>query len=119
MIAGGLECAAMSGTPEIDADEARRRLDAGGTLFMDVRDPGSYAAAHIPGALNVGDHNIEAVVNETARDKPIVIYCYHGLSSRGGAAYLLEQGFTDVCSLSGGFEGWRGTHPHEGGAPRR
>lgn len=119
MIAAALDCAAMSDIPEIDADEAKRRLDAGATLFMDVRDPGSFAAAHIPGALSVGDHNIEAVVAETARDRPIVIYCYHGLSSRGGAAYLMEQGFTDVCSLSGGFEGWRGRHPHEGGAPRR
>lgn len=50
----------MDGIPEIDVDEARRRLDAGDTLFMDVRDPRSYAAAHIPGALHVNDHNIES-----------------------------------------------------------
>jgi len=108
----------METIPEIDPDEARRRLDAGGTLFMDVRDGGSFGSAHIPGALNVGDHNIEAVIEETPRDRPIVIYCYHGISSRGGAAFLRERGFTDVCSLRGGFEGWRGRHPHEsGGAP--
>jgi len=96
---------------EIDTDEARRRLEAGDTLFMDVRDPASFEAAHIPGAMHVNDHNIEAFVEETARDRPIVIYCYHGLSSRGGAAFLLAQGFTDVCSLSGGFEGWRARQP--------
>ncbi|HZM00687.1 MAG TPA: thiosulfate sulfurtransferase GlpE [Planctomycetota bacterium] len=109
----------MDGIPEIDADEAHSRLEAGGTLFMDVRDPGSYGSAHIPGARHVGDHNIEAFVEETARDQPIVIYCYHGLSSLGGAAWLQAQGFTNVCSLSGGFEAWRGRHPHESGAAPR
>lgn len=107
----------MTDIPEIDTDEARRRLDAGGTLFMDVRDPGSYASAHIPGALHVNDYNIEAFVEETARDKAIVVYCYHGNSSRGGTAYLLDNGFTNVCSMSGGFEAWRGKHPHEAGKP--
>jgi thiosulfate sulfurtransferase len=107
----------MDEIPEIDVDEARRRLDAGDTLFMDVRDPRSYAAAHIPGALHVNDHNIEAFVEETGRERSIVVYCYHGLSSRGGAAFLLGNGFTNVCSLSGGFEAWRGRHPHETGAP--
>ena len=101
----------MDSIPEIDAEEARRRLDAGGTIFMDVRDPGSYGAAHIPGATHVNDHNIAAFVEETERDAPIVVYCYHGNSSRGGVAYLLANGFTNVCSLTGGFEGWRGKHP--------
>jgi rhodanese-related sulfurtransferase len=35
--------------------------------------------------------------------------------SLGGAAYFLEQGFTDVVSLTGGFEAWRGVHPQESG----
>lgn len=109
----------MDEIPQVDAEEARRRLDAGGTLFMDVRDPASFAAAHIPGAVHVGDHNIETLVEQTAHDRPIVIYCYHGLSSLGGAAFLIEHGFTDVCSLRGGFEGWRGQHPHESGAAPR
>ena len=110
-----LHCAAMSEIPQIAVDEARRRLDAGGTLFMDVRDPASFKAAHVPGAVHVNDHNIEAFVQATPKDRPIVIYCYHGLSSLGGAAFLGEHGFVDVCSLSGGFEAWRGRHPHEAG----
>ena len=108
----------MSEILQIEVDEARRRLDAGGTLFMDVRDPASFKAAHIPGAVHVNDHNIEAFVQATPHDRPIVIYCYHGLSSQGGAAFLMEHGFIDVRSLSGGFDAWRGRHPHEAGEMR-
>jgi thiosulfate sulfurtransferase len=100
---------------QIDVQEARHRLDAGGTIFMDVRDPGSFQAAHIPGAVHVSDANIADFVEDTARDRAIVIYCYHGNMSRGGAAFLMEQGFTNVASLAGGFEAWRGTQPHEPG----
>jgi thiosulfate sulfurtransferase len=105
----------MDSIPEIDLAEARARLDAGGTLFMDVRDPGSYRAAHIPGARRVDDATIGAFLETTDRGQPIVIYCYHGHSSLGGAAFLLEQGFREVFSLRGGFEAWRGSHPHEPG----
>ncbi|MHC5212549.1 MAG: thiosulfate sulfurtransferase GlpE [Planctomycetota bacterium] len=100
---------------QIDVEEAAKRLESGCTIFMDVRDPGSYEAAHIPGAVHVSDSNIADFVEETPRDNAIVIYCYHGNMSRGGAAFLMENGFTDVASLEGGFEAWRGVHPHDSG----
>ena len=100
---------------QIDVDEARSRLDQGSTIFMDVRDPGSFQAARIPGAVHVSDSNIADFVEATAREDAIVIYCYHGNMSRGGAAFLMEHGFTNVASLAGGFEAWRGAQPHEAG----
>ena len=103
----------LDAIPEIDVHEAKLRHDAGEALFLDVRDAMSYRAARVPGARRVDDATIEAFLRETARDQPIVIYCYHGHSSLGGAAYLIEQGFREVRSLTGGFEAWRGTYPHE------
>ncbi len=105
----------MDTIPEIDVDEAARRHAAGGTLFMDVRDPASYAAAHIPGAVHVNDDGIEAFLRDTPRTQPVVVVCFHGHMSLGGAAYLLGHGFTNVCSMTGGFEAWRGRHPEESG----
>ncbi len=101
--------------PEIDVETAAARHAAGGTLFMDVRDAGSFAAAHVPGALHVSDATIEAFLEETPREQPVVVYCYHGNASRGGTAFLLQHGFTDVASMAGGFEAWRGRHPEERG----
>ena len=105
----------MHEIPEIDVEAAHRLQQAGGALFMDVRDPGSHRAAHVPGARHVDDATIEAFLRDTPREQPVVVYCYHGHTSLGGAAYLLEQGFTQVWSMTGGFEAWRGRFPHAAG----
>lgn len=99
--------------PEVTCDEAAAALERGDTTFVDVRDPRSYAQAHIPGAQHVQDSNIAQFVAEADKAKPVIVYCYHGNSSKGGTMYLLEQGFETVHSMAGGFEKWRGQHPSE------
>jgi len=101
--------------PEIDIHGAKEALDAGGTTFVDVRDPDSYKSAHVPGALHVNDHNVAQFVSEADKERPVIVYCYHGNSSLGGTQYFLNNGFKDVRSMSGGFELWRGTYESEGG----
>lgn len=99
--------------PQIDVEAAKARLDKGDALFVDVRDPHSFASAHIPGALHLTDETVEEFVAKGDRAKTVIVYCYHGNSSLGGAAFLLEQGFADVFSMAGGFEAWRGVFEHE------
>ena len=95
---------------EVSADEARERLEAESAIFVDVRDAGSYRRGHIPGAAHIGDHNVEQFVRETDKETPVIVYCFHGNSSIGGAAYLQENGFTEVYSMAGGFADW-GSRP--------
>lgn len=96
----------MDEISQIDVGQAKELLASGAT-FVDVRDPASYEAAHVPGALPLTDANVEQFVANTDKTKPVVVYCYHGNSSQGGAAYLMDQGFQKVYSLAGGFELWR------------
>lgn len=102
-------------TPEIDVATARTRLDAEGSVFVDIRDPGSYAAGHIPGALNLGDHNVQDFLATADRGTPLVVYCYHGISSLGATSFFIQQGFEDVASMSGGFSAWPASHPTDRG----
>jgi thiosulfate sulfurtransferase len=98
----------MDDVKEISYEKAKHMLDQG-AVFVDVRDPASFEAAHIPGAHYLSDANIEKFVKNTDKSQPIVAYCYHGHTSLGAAAYLMDQGFTEVYSLIGGFESWRHT----------
>ena len=93
--------------PEIQIDQAKERLDHKDAIFVDIRDPDSYQAAHIPGALHLQDANLQEFLQNTDKEKPLVVYCYHGNSSLGAVAYLIENGFKNVASMSGGFEAWR------------
>lgn len=104
--------------PEIDTTKARELLDGGAATFVDVRDAGSYGAGHIPGALHLSDATIGAFVDDADKAKTVVVYCFKGNSSIGGAAHLIEKGFKEVYSLSGGFEAWKTAGaPKEDGAP--
>lgn len=93
--------------PRISTSQALELLQAGTAAFVDVRDPGSFAAGHIPGAHHVNDHNLEAFLARADKRRPHVIYCYHGNSSIGGAGYFLEAGFAEVSSMDGGFSAWQ------------
>jgi thiosulfate sulfurtransferase len=102
----------MMQIPEIQIDQAKERLDHKDSIFVDIRDPDSYQAAHIPGALHLHNGNLQQFVQNTEKEKPLVVYCYHGNSSLGAVAYLLENGFKNVASMSGGFEAWRQVYAH-------
>ena len=103
----------MNDIKEIEVAEAKKKLEGGGVIFVDVRDTGSFEAAHIPGAAHLNDLTVEEFIAKADKQKPVVVYCYHGNTSLGGAAYLMENGFTDVVSLKGGFELWRQTEKIE------
>ena len=82
----------MSAVPEIDAVDARKLLDDGSAVFLDIRDPGSYASGHIAGAENIGNHNIMDFVQSADRSAKVVVYCYKGFSSQQATQWLQAQG---------------------------
>ena len=95
----------------ISPDEGKTRFEQGDALFVDIRDPASFAAGHLRGAVHLTQANVEPFLANTAPEKPLVIYCYHGNSSQGAADWLSEQGFNDVVSLDGGYEVLRQRFP--------
>ncbi|MSR81709.1 MAG: thiosulfate sulfurtransferase GlpE [Candidatus Latescibacteria bacterium] len=99
--------------PQIQIGEVKTKLDQKTCAFVDIRDVDSYRAAHIPGAIHLHEGNVEAFVQNSKKDHPVVVYCYHGNSSLGATAYFIEQGFKDVASMSGGFEAWRQVYEQE------
>jgi len=103
----------MDRIPEIEIHEAKKKLDQQKSVFVDIRDPGSYRAAHIPGAVHLQDSNVQEFIESASKDSELIVYCYHGNSSLGAAAYFLENGFKNVASMSGGFESWRQVYEYE------
>jgi thiosulfate sulfurtransferase len=99
--------------PQIPIHEAKKKLEEKSCLFVDIRDPGSYRQAHIPGAIQLNDANVQEFLQNTVKEQAVVVYCYHGNSSLGAAAFLIENGFKNVASMSGGFEAWRPVYEHE------
>jgi thiosulfate/3-mercaptopyruvate sulfurtransferase len=91
--------------------EAEALLERGDVLVLDARDAGSFAKSRVDGAEQISSANLSAVVGSTARNRPILIYCYHGNASREYAQIFADFAFSEVYSLDGGFEAWRTRPP--------
>ena len=92
----------------ISIDQAREMLRARADVqIVDIRDPHSYGAAHIPGSTHLSEQNLEQFIKETDSDTALIVMCYHGISSQSASAYLSSRGFTETYSLDGGFEAWQ------------
>lgn len=95
----------------INATDTRQLLAGDGATIVDIRDEVAYRNGHIEGALRLDNSNLEAFLNETDKSRPVVVCCYHGISSQSAAQYLVEQGFASVYSLDGGYAGWSHSQP--------
>lgn len=91
----------------ISIDQAREIIDGGGVTIGDVRDADSYRSGCIAGAIHLQQETLDEFLQATPRDKPLLLYCYHGNSSQGAADYFNGLGFEEVYSIDGGFEAWR------------
>ena len=101
----------MSTIKQIDVHQLKDLLDAEAVSLVDIRDPQSFEDAHIPYAVSVNNQNINEQLQGIAKDRPLVVCCYHGISSLDAAAYFMREGFQDVASLIGGYEAWQQNYP--------
>ncbi|WP_420934484.1 thiosulfate sulfurtransferase GlpE [Alteromonas sp. A081] len=85
----------------------------GPVSIVDIRDPQSYANGHMPNAAPLNNDNFSTFVEQTPKDTPVVVVCYHGVSSQQAAHVIAQQGFETVYSMDGGFEAWRLANPVE------
>lgn len=74
--------------------------------MVDIRDEGSFASGNIPGSVSLIEFGIDSFVRQASKSEPLVVVCYHGNSSQNAAQYMVEQGFTEVYSLDGGYTAW-------------
>ena len=74
--------------------------------ILDIRDESSFKEGHIDNARHIDNTNFMELLQGIEFDEPIIIYCYHGITSQGIAAHIADQGFEEVYSLDGGYEAW-------------
>ena len=91
----------------ISIDDCNTMMQNQEITIVDVRDSAAFSHGRIPGAISLSNDNIEQFIEQTAKDKPLLVCCYHGNSSQGAADYLNEKGFSDTYSIDGGFEAWK------------
>jgi len=90
----------------LSIDDAETLMAAEDVTVIDMRDPESFAAGHIEAALPAAELDMDRFLAETDKDAPLLLYCYHGISSQSAAQFLASNGFTRVYSMDGGYTAW-------------
>ncbi len=77
---------------------------------MDVREELEWDLGHIPGAVHVSRSHLEWDIDAAVPDRasPVILYCAGGFRSLFAGQALARLGYTDVVSMSGGFDAWKG-----------
>ena len=77
-------------------------------VFLDVRDPGEYAAGHLPGAINVSRGTLEFGIWGKVPDQNSKIYVYCKTAGRSTLATktLNDLGYKNAVLMDAQFEDW-------------
>lgn len=96
---------------EIDVHQAKARLDSEpGTVLLDVREGFEVAICAIPGARHIPLKQLGERLSELPSDRPLLVYCHHGMRSLHATHALRARGFNHAQSIMGGIEAWAQTH---------
>ncbi len=108
--------AAMASVHTLTLDEARAAHQAGGPLFVDLRDIRELQREGvIPGALHAPRGMLEFWVDPEspyfhkafADGKPLVLFCAVGWRSALAAQTLQTMGVEGVSHIEGGYTAWK------------
>jgi rhodanese-related sulfurtransferase len=77
-------------------------------IYLDVRDPGEYAAGHLPGAINVSRGTLEFNIWGKVPDQNAKIYVYCKTTGRSAFATrtLNDLGYKNAVLMDAQFEDW-------------
>lgn len=81
-----------------------------GARLIDVRTPEEFSIWHLPGAENVPLGTIREASASWDHAVPLRLYCAVGFRSYLAHRALVQRGFTDVATLSGGSDTFRSWH---------
>lgn len=74
--------------------------------IIDVRSPGEFAAAHIPGAISVPMDQIESRLHDLSDQRQVVLVCQSGKRAEMTCG-LLQASEKDLTVLEGGTAAWQ------------
>jgi len=81
-----------------------------GARLVDVRNPEEFDIWHLPGAECVPLGTFREATKDWDRAQPIRLYCAVGFRSYLAQRILVQHGFTDVATLSGGSTTFKHVH---------
>jgi rhodanese-related sulfurtransferase len=97
---------------EIAPKAAEELIRLGEAFLLDCRTPEEHQQARLPGSILIPLSELEQRFDEVAQavedhpDRPVVVYCHHGVRSMRATTFLQAKGIAAARSLAGGIDLW-------------
>lgn len=104
----------MSVFKTISIAEAERLMVEQQPILLDCRNVSDYKQGHIANAMHLHEQLRDSLLRKGDKQRPLLIYCYHGHASEHVAEMFSDFGFTAVHSMAGGYSEWLQYHKHTG-----
>lgn len=91
----------------VSATEAKRLMESGAAILIDVRETDEHAREHVLGARLAPLSWIDAHDFDRDHGKIAIFHCKSGVRTQANAASMLARGFPKAFFLEGGLEGWK------------
>ena len=90
----------------ISIEDTKSLLKKEDVTIIDIRAYNSFSNGHVENARHIEEINIDKFLLEKNKNDSILIYCYHGISSKSAAQFFTQNGFQNVFSMEEGYAGW-------------
>lgn len=92
---------------DLNAKQAEKLIQQSNPIVIDIRDAYIYRVDHIDNAYHIDGPTMSNLIKQRKKNPSVLVYCYHGNSSRDIAEMISGFGFTQVYNLAGGWEAWK------------
>jgi rhodanese-related sulfurtransferase len=100
---------AKAAVKKVPAEAVKAAIDSKEkAIILDVRDPGEFAAGHLPGAINISRGTLEMNVFGKIPDENAKIYVYCKTAGRSTLATktLNDLGYKNACLMDAQYADW-------------
>jgi rhodanese-related sulfurtransferase len=91
----------------VDPQTARRWIERGEALLIDVREPHEFAMERIQGATLVPLSSFDPQKVPDAAGKKLLLMCASGIRCGMASELLSRSGYDELYRLAGGLMGWK------------
>lgn len=95
---------------EYSPEEIQQKIEVGGALIIDVREPDEYRQGFLAGSMNIPRGLLEFKISADAAlqdlDRTVIVYCKTSGRAALSVAAMQTMGFRNAISMAGGFDAW-------------
>lgn len=100
----------MKNFKSISVSDSKQLISEQQPLILDCRELKDYQAGHLDNAMHIHEKLRDSLLKNGDKQRPMLIYCYHGHASEHLAEMFGDFGFKQVYSLIGGYTDWKQNH---------